>query len=280
MKTLLRTAFSCVAALAMTAAHAHEFWMLPGSFHLPTAAATTLSLAVGEDFIGEPVAFAPALIAGLRRVSAEGTEELDARSAGGALGPRILVRLPRAGTHLFALETQPIENELPAADFNEYLREEGLHAVRQARAAAGTSELPGRERYRRNIKTLVQVGGQSDEAWKTRVGQRLEIVPAADPLQISAPASLTLQLLFDAQPLAGALVKLWHGTGVVAERVTDASGHVTVPITRPGRWMASVVHMLPAPAGSNFDWDSYWGSLTFATRGGAQQAAGSGAPRR
>lgn len=284
LAALLRSAGACLVLALFSAAHAHEFWMLPGSFHADPGDSITLSLAVGEHFSGEPVAFSPPLVARLRRLSAGGSEELHARTAAGASSPAIAVRLPRAGTHLIMIDTHPSEIELPADTFDAYLRQEGLHAVRAARTAAGTAAMPARERYRRNVKTLVQVGGISDPTYARRTGQRLEIVPGADPFRLAAQASLQLQVLFDARPLPRALVKLWQGSGstaLVDEGITDAKGRVQLAVTRPGVWMASVVHMVPAPAGSGFDWDSYWGNLTFAVGPAAgQAAAGSGAPRR
>jgi hypothetical protein len=36
---------------------------------------------------------------------------------------------------------------------------------------------------------------------------------------------------------------------------------------RPGgMWLVKAVHMVPAPAGANADWASFWASLTFEMR--------------
>lgn len=279
-----RRALAALALIVAAPLGAHEFWMLPGSFHLPPGQSTTLSLAVGEDFAGEPVAFTPVLVARLRHFSAAGATDVAARTLPGAVSPGIEVRLPRSGAHLFALDTHPQALTLEPDKFNAYLRQEGLEQVLAARERAGTSAAPARERFRRHAKTLVRAGPAGDATWRRRTGQRLEIVPAADPSALRAPSSLTLQVWFDARPLPGALVKLWNGRGAEGlqlQQVTDARGRVTLALPRDGSWMASVVHMVPA-AGPDFDWDSFWGNLTFELPATVppQDPAGSRAPRR
>jgi uncharacterized GH25 family protein len=168
------------------------------------------------------------------------------------------------------------------------LREDGLVGAQRAREAAGATASPGRERFRRNIKTIVHAGAASDETFRRRTGQKLELVPLQDPAKLRLYQPLTLQVWFDNQPLTGALVRLWHGNGpgatlVSLTAVSDSRGQVTLPMARLGTWMASVVHMVPAAAGCDCDWDSYWGNLTFALpqeKAAQPRASSVGAPRR
>jgi len=44
---------------------------------------------------------------------------------------------------------------------------------------------------------------------------------------------------------------------------SDKAGHVTLKLTQPGPWLIKAVHMVPAPAGSDSQWASFWASLTF-----------------
>ena len=44
---------------------------------------------------------------------------------------------------------------------------------------------------------------------------------------------------------------------------SDTDGRVRLPLQRAGRWLVKAVHMVPAPAGANAEWASYWASLTF-----------------
>lgn len=265
----LRAAVLGLGALACAGAGAHEFWMLPQAFRLPVGGAATLSLAVGEDFEGDPMPFSRPLVADLRRLSLASDTDLRDLTPSSGSAASVHVNLPSAGTHVIALDTHPSFNVLPADKFNDYLKEDGLVDAQRARAAAGTEASPGRERYRRNVKVILNAGARSDGTFRRRTGQRLELVPQQDPALLRPPKPMTFQVWFDDRPLAGALVRLWHGHGPGAEKLTltkvsDSQGKVTLPLARDGTWMASVVHMVQAGAECDCDWDSYWGNLTFA----------------
>lgn len=263
--TRAAAALGCALALLLPAAvQAHEFWLAPDRFQLDDGATARLSLRVGENFEGEPVAFARPLIAGFRHYAGGASHDL-AASVPATMAPAIPLAVRGSGTHVLAIDTHPSANTLDAAKFNEYLLEDGLWRVAQARELAQTSLEPGRERFRRNIKTLLQVGGASDATWSRRTGQRLEIVPLADPFRVGT-GPLRFQVLFDGQPLSQALFKVWHGAGeerLVQQAWTDAHGEAEGSL-RPGHWMVSVVHMVPAAGAGEVDWESHWGNLTFA----------------
>lgn len=250
-----------------TIAAAHEFWMLPKAFVLPPGSATELSLAVGENFVGEPVAFSPALVAALRQYAAGQSADLRARVPARAPAPALALPLQQPGTHLVAFDTHPSQVVLAADKFHAYLHEEGLDFVIRQREAAGTAARPARERFRRNVKTLLQVGDKPDDTFAVRTGQRLELAPLANPYSLAPGDDLGFQVLFDGKPLANALVKAWHRRGaqtVIIRTVTDAQGRVAVTLPWAGSWMLSVVHMVPVTDSKEHDWDSFWGNLTFA----------------
>ena len=274
----------CALALALscTAAMAHEFWMLPDRFQVAPGGVASLSMRVGEYFTGDLVGFVPTFVVGLRRFDASGVTDLHDRLPDRASGSSSTGPLAE-GTHLFAIDTSPSRIELGAEKFEAYLHDEGLDAVIAARAAAGTSAAPARERFRRNIKTLVQSGAKVDDTWSRITGQRMELVPRTNPLLLVQGQDIAFDVLFDGRPLAGALMKLWHKHGnqlVLVRAKTDAQGRVIVTPTWPGVWMASVVHMIPAEASAQDDWDSYWGNITFAVRpAAAPSASSSGQPQ-
>ncbi|MGE4242839.1 DUF4198 domain-containing protein [Ramlibacter sp.] len=244
---------------------AHEFWMLPSSFQLQRPGRVPVSLWVGEQFEGERVGIHAGLVASLRRHDAAGAVDLAAAVPDHAVADwPVIVR--RAGTSLIALDTHPSSIELPADTFHAYLREEGLEFIVEARKKAGTAAKPARERYRRNLKALVRLGNQRDAVAMQRIGQKLEIVPLADPQRLPADGKVEMQVLFDGAPLPAALVKLWHrrdGQLLTIRARTRADGRVTATLPWTGVWMASVVHMVAAPDTQDFDWDSYWGNLMF-----------------
>jgi hypothetical protein len=77
--------------------------------------------------------------------------------------------------------------------------------------------------------------------------------------------ALPVRLTFKDAPLAGALVMAFNQRHpFLKKRVrSDQDGRATFTIDEPGPWLVKAVHMVPAPAGSNADWESFWASLTF-----------------
>ncbi len=281
-----RTHFFQVLVLGLTVlaasipARAHEFWFEPIMQPLKVGATADLNLQVGEFFEGVLVGFSAAQTASLKHIGPSGatTTTTTTRDLTGLVPaqPVANFKLPLStpGTHLIAFDSQPSEIELPAGQFHAYLHDEGLDFIKARREAAGTAEKPGRERYRRNVKTLLAVGnaaGQAvpvagDKIYTTRVGQRLELIPLNDPLRLAAGGALGLQLLFEGKPLEGALVKAWHKQSsqtLIIRAITTAKGEVKFNLPYSGAWMVSVVHMVPAVGAKNIDWDSLWANLSF-----------------
>lgn len=254
------------ASLWVGTVQAHEFWLLPDRFTPPPGARVQLSLSVGEQFVGDPVAFGKPVVSSLRLVNAAGEQDLTQAVPDTANQRSIPVAFAQAGGKLVVVDTHPFSVDLPGEKFNAYLREEGLEGVLAQREAASQSDRPGRERYRRHVKSLLQVGGHTDATWRTRTGQTLELRPLADPATTRAGDRLGMQVDYLGAPLAQALVKAWHlrdGQLTVARGRTDAQGQIQLRLPWAGVWMVSVVHMVPTSDTPGIDWDSHWGNLTF-----------------
>ena len=78
-----------------------------------------------------------------------------------------------------------------------------------------------------------------------------------------AASPVRLRLLFEGKPLAGALVTAIDREGIRLTARSDAHGRVAIALPKPGVWLVKSVWMVPAPAGSDVDWESLWASLTF-----------------
>lgn len=247
-------------------AQAHEFWMTPDEFAPAVNAPVTLSLLVGENFRGDPVGFGRPMAASFRWYSVRGDVQLQSNLPDNLFQSSIAMAFDRPGAQLIALDTQPFTIELTADKFSDYLREEGLEHVMALREATGQRANPGRERYRRHVKTLLNISGKSDASFGVRTGQTLEIVPIANPHLLKPGGALPLQILFKGLPLRGALLKAWSHQGSklhMARTRTDVAGLGAVNIPWTGVWMLSVVHMVPSTDGEGQDWDSHWGNMTF-----------------
>lgn len=260
-KITLLAAIICISA----AAFAHEFWLQPLKFWLKTNEATNISILVGEDYQGEKSDWSKYKIQQLKHYSKTGVEDYTSHLSA-ADKSIIEARFPKAGNHLIAFNNSNKFIELEAAKFNEYLETEGLGYIAALRKEKGISDKPGREVYQRCVKTLFKVGGKTDSTFKINTGMRLELIPRQNPYTIKDGETITMQVLFDNQPVKGALVLAWNVVNektAVTKYTSNEAGEVTFPVTLTGRWMISSVHMVPHTNAEEADWQSYWGSYTF-----------------
>ena len=255
---------------------AHEFWLEPVSVSVAAGDSARLTLRVGEYFEGELIGFSSPQTLDLRQYSAGGNVDLRALLPRDTSVPALLVPFSTPGTHMVIFNSHPSIISLSADTFHAYLHDEGLDFIKAQREAAGVAATPGRERFRRFVKTLIRVapkaGAVSSQATKpdithsTLTGQRLEIVPNTNPLMMLPGDALGVRVVFDGKPLKGALLKAWHRRGgqtLIIRAKTAADGSAAFELPYAGPWMISVVHMVPVVGVKDIDWDSLWSNLTF-----------------
>jgi len=251
-----------VAALAAPAVRAHDFWIEPSTFTPAPGQRVAVRLRVGQDLRGDPVPRDPKL---LKRFVSAGP-------SGDALVPGVpntepagfaAFEAPGLYTVVYDSGRDPVE--LDAAKFEDYLKLEGLETISAVRARRGQSALGAKEVFSRCAKSLVTVAGGKGAGWDRIFGQRLELVAEKNPYTLSGGGELPVRLLYEGKPLAGALVVAFQkdrvDTKVTAR--SDAKGRVRLALDRPGFWLVKAVHMIPAPAETGADWESFWASLTF-----------------
>jgi hypothetical protein len=250
-------------------ARAHDYWFMPETFFPAPRADVALRLHVGDHFVSEaerPFAKKPTL----RFQLFHGKETLDlAPLSREDKTPFARVTVRSAGTHLIALDRASHLITLDADKFNRYLAEEGLDAVLAERRKAGEDKLPGRERYSRYLKSLLQVGAERDDTARKVLGQRLEIVPQANPYRLKPGDLLTVRVLFEGKPLAGARVFALRRQGDkthTQKATTSAEGLATVKLDAAGPWLIRLVHLRRAVKDADADWESFWAALTFALK--------------
>jgi uncharacterized GH25 family protein len=252
--------------LASARLAAHDFWLAATPWD--PGAQVTISANLGEIF---PVATDRVVAEGVERwrvLGPGGEMHLDAalRNDGRALTAD--VQLPAPGAYLATMTIRPNLTRMQAPSFNSYLVEEGLDWVVAARREAGVSERPATERFTRYAKVAVRNGFGTGVHLTRAVGLPAEFVPMTDPTIVRPGQLLTFQLLADGRPVAGAVVtgRSSQGGHPVMGR-TDETGHVTLPIDRPGAWLVRTVHMRTGAQASvpDVEWDSYWATFAFHT---------------
>ncbi len=245
-------------------AHAHEFWIEPGTFAPGVGDRVPVRLYVGD--------------AGDRDELPRRSDHLlrfDAVGAGGVApvvglfgrAPAGMLKPEAAGESMLVYEGRHTFLELPAEKFESYLQAESLSRVIEERVRRNESLEPGRESYARYAKALVRVEGADDareRVYDREIGLPLEIVLETDPRSWADGDPLTVRLLYEGRPLADQQMKLIHLRDAELSLVsrTGADGRVRLLPPQAGPWLMATVYMRRAPEGVEGDWESFWGSLT------------------
>lgn len=255
----LSLALMCTVTLS-----AHDFWIRPSHHRAAPGDVVKVHLKVGEHMKGESLRRNPDRMEALVATGPGGEVPLPGVEG---MDPAGFFKAGLPGTYILTYRGKPSTVELGPAKFEAYLKEEGLDAVSQRRAALGASGKPGRERFVRCAKAFVRVGDVA-AGFDQQVGLRLEFIPGQDPLALDAGGTLPVRLLFEGKPLAQALVVARsEARPLEAVKVrTDADGRALLPLAASGRWMVKTVHMVPLEKSADADWESLWASLSFEVR--------------
>ena len=209
---VLLFALALAAPPLATAARAQTRYALPEPAHSATGAEVRIRLMSGAPFAAEELPAAELRDVRLERLWRSGRVGLELDDAGGAA----TFHATAPGVQLIAYV--PRDEAGSAADVASY------------------------------GKALVVVGPASrkEQIWRSELGQRLEIVPATDPVALlESGGTLEVQILFRREPLAGAtVVAVAEGAPAESYRraVTDTFGHARFDLDRPGRWLVHLAH--------------------------------------
>ena len=250
-----------------TLSHAHDLWLIPDAS--PTPGKPVLIRAnSGMDFPNSE--HAPDVTTYKRRVVLpDGTEgTLDAAGKDEKSG---LLRFTpaRPGVYVAAVETKPRVLKMAAVDFNAYLVSDGLPHVYRLRSKENALDQPAVERYSKSPKVLLRVGDGPGDPCRV-LGLPLEIVPLRDPFTRKAGDTLGVRVLFQGKPLADANLGWDHpGDGDPPSGTvrTNAKGEALVPVAQAGLMTIRLTHMT-RPKVKDYEWESFWTTLTFRIPGG------------
>jgi uncharacterized GH25 family protein len=254
-----RAALAVAVVLAAADVQAHDFWIEPSTFRPLPGAIVAVGLRVGQNFVGNPV---PRFSGSIEQffVRQGGSEE----PIGGSenMDPAGWFRADGQSTAVIAYQSGGSFTELPADQFEDYLRLEGLERIIDLRAQRRERQKPGRERFYRYAKALL-TGKAPPGAATQPLGFVYEIVPDSDP---TAPLDVFRgRVLHEGEPLPGALVvaMLQSDPSVRLSARSDSRGAFSFTLPHAGVWLIKSVHMVRAWFFSDVDWDSFWASLTF-----------------
>lgn len=171
-----------------------------------------------------------------------------------------------SGTYVVGLSTKSREIALKAADFNEYLREDGLPDTLEERRTTGELEKDAKERYAKHVKAILQVGSARSDDYKTVLGYPVELVPQQNPYRMKKGGMLEILCLKDGKPLAGQVVLAGRETNgkltISPELRSDKDGIIRLRLDAAGKWYAKFINMTKFDD-PDLNYESKWTTLTF-----------------
>lgn len=246
---------------------AHEYWLEPDSFFVKAGQQTGIHLFVGQALKkDEERTYRGSQVTSFQMFSPMGNFDLRSM-ADEDKSPILRFGGERPGAYLLDLERGWSYITLDGDKFEDYLREEGMEYIIAERARLGESGKPGRERYSRSIKTLLQIGDVLGGSAKERAWSKLEIVPLDNPYSRKAGDKIGFQFWFDGRPLANKTVFADNRDGIQFSTIkltTDANGKVSFKLATRGVWLIRSVHMQRCEKKcGDSDWESFWATFTF-----------------
>jgi uncharacterized GH25 family protein len=241
---------------------AHDMWIEPLTFFPELGQIVSVRFRVGQDLLGDPLPLDPALVNQFIVEDSAGRKPVVQRDGRDPAG---LLRVALPGLLVIGYRSNPSVIDLAAEKFNQYLKEEGLDAVAVMRAQNNQTGAHAREAFARCAKSLIVSGATAAPQRDRPLGFTLELVAERNPYLMHVNDEMPLQLLYRGQPIANVLVVAMNRQDPAAriKARTDATGHVTFKLGQRGMWLIKAVHMVPAPAGLDASWASYWASTTF-----------------
>ncbi|MDQ3243867.1 MAG: DUF4198 domain-containing protein [Gemmatimonadota bacterium] len=180
------------------------------------------------------------------------------------------LKLDSAGTYVIGASLLPREITLKAAEFNQYLSDDGIPDVLAARRKSGQLGTDATERYSKHVKALIQVGSARTAIDKA-LGYPAELVPLDNPYSAQSGGWLRVRADVDGSPVGNQLLVTGGRTprgGRFTERRmrTDANGVARIRIAEKGQWYVKFIHMVPVTGQDSLDYESKWATLTFQVR--------------
>jgi hypothetical protein len=221
----------------------------------------------GDHFPESDSAVKPERVADFRVIlSNEFTPITDYRVEGNSLVADVPTGRDKYFCVALALYAHPIT--LEAVKFAGYIKEENAQEFVKPNFVAEQTAVPQRESYTKFAKVFVASGETQMGNVSTLIaGHKLEIVPQISPSNIDANRTLPVQVLFDGKPIEGLRVSSGceelNGGRYLSHALTDENGMANVVIPESGHWFARTHFIRPHLNKENFDWESFWASVTF-----------------
>lgn len=259
------------AVLCATSVGAHEFWISPETYAVPSGGSITAAFRVGENLKGSSYSYLDRRTERLGFVTPEGPAEVPAR-----IGDRPALDAVPAPVEdgLVVIVHETVDMTLTYREWQKFINfveHKDFQGALEDHVARGIPQEGFKETYRRFAKALVAVGDGAGTDAPT--GMETEIVALANPYTDDLSDGIAVQVLYQGQPRADAQVELFEKSGDTVEVTlhrTDADGIARLPVQAGYEYLVDAVVLRDT---GNDDpeagpvWHSLWASLTFAVPG-------------
>lgn len=245
-------------------AAAHEFWIEPDAFQVPTSSPIEANLKNGQGFSGINLAYFETRTDRFQIVSGGET-----RDYAGRMGDVPAFRLDQAPDGLLVVIHQTTPSTLTYSKWTKFrafvTRKDAAWAL-ERHAERGLPQSGFQELYTRFAKSLIGVGNASGMDRDT--GLEIELTALANPYTDDLSAGLPVRLSYRGAPRAAAQIEVFErapgGLVTITRHRTDTEGRALIPV-RPGHvYQLDSVVLREPPPGSDAAWESLWANLTFA----------------
>lgn len=243
-----------------TPVSAHEFWIEPLNYTLDAGQVLKAEVRSGEFFEGEVFPFMPQRIVAAELVN--GTSRASFRGRAGDL-PALTHRV-NDGLSIISYQSTPATHtHNDFAEFQQFLREDGLQWVEHAHHERRLPTRDFNENFTRYAKTLVSAGRVT--AQDQAVGLPYELI-VMSPIDSHRAATIDLQLLAHGKAVQDTQITIFQKKSGLSSSDqplklrTNRDGQVSIPVINGNAYLASAVIMTE---GQQAPWHSHWTSVTF-----------------
>lgn len=241
--------------------NAHEFWLSPSTYILPSGEVLEVDLSFGDDFERTDVAYFPdqskrfEIHVGNANLSLAQDRARDpaARINGLPDGLAIVIYERNAPREIFVYDTPE--------KFEAFL---DTHSIKQDVDWQAATQ-PVAEKYNRFSKTLVKVGAGFGQ--DRNFGMETEIIAVTNPYLPSGRQTMSFDVYYQGAAQANRQVELYAKalTGFEVTRTlhrTDENGRVKIDVAPGQEYLLNSITYRPAQGGVQFE--SLWASISFA----------------
>jgi uncharacterized GH25 family protein len=173
------------------------------------------------------------------------------------------------GTYLAGVSTKAREIDLKAAEFNDYLRHDGIPDTLIERKRNNELKKDVRERYSKHVRVVFQVGENLSDDYKRQLNYPAEVIPQQNPYALKVGDTISVLCTVEGQPVSNQFVMAgWEsrdGKLHSLDARTDARGLANFKLAAEGKWYIKFINMTSI-SDPSLNYESKWASLTFEIR--------------